>query len=224
MKNIFGVKSTTPANKKLKNGYTIYDWVMRQRCFPGFWLRTLLGDAPVSAEEIEYLRSKDCKIGLVMRDLTEIKLSSGSGTADAIRAVAAAKDLGVPANNGIAIFVEIDSDWSINHNWMLSFAETVVNNGYIPGFIGNTDSSMNFNFGRQCSHFVNATPDVDHYGAVYCATEPKLSDMPAEWSPYCPSALEPEDMSLWVCGKTNFGALEVEDVYARDNTVLNCMW
>jgi hypothetical protein len=48
--------------------------------------------------------------------------------------------------------------------------------------------------------------------------------MPTEWSPYCPSALEPEDMSLWVCGKTNFGVLEVEDVYARDNAVLNCMW
>ena len=197
---------------------------MRQRCFPGFWGRTLLGDNPISAEEVEFLRSKDCKIGLIIRDLTETMISSGSGTDDAMRAITAARSIGVPENSGIAIFVEIESDWSINHNWMLSFAETVSNNGYIPGFIGNTDSSMNFNFGRQCSHFVNATSDTNNYNAVYCATEPKLPDMPNEWSPYCPSVLEPEDMSLWVCGKTNFGTLEVDDVYARDDTVLDYMW
>lgn len=34
----------------------------------------------------------------------------------------------------------------------------------IPGFIGNTDSSKNFNFDRQCSHYVQATHDVGEYG------------------------------------------------------------
>ena len=41
MKNYFGVSSLTPANQKLKNGYTMFDWVMRQHTFPAFWGRVL---------------------------------------------------------------------------------------------------------------------------------------------------------------------------------------
>ena len=33
-KIIFGVSSTESANKYLTNGYTVYDWVVRQKCFP----------------------------------------------------------------------------------------------------------------------------------------------------------------------------------------------
>ena len=35
MKTIFGVSSATPINKKLKNGYTMYDWV--KRAFGAKW-------------------------------------------------------------------------------------------------------------------------------------------------------------------------------------------
>lgn len=209
MKNIFGVNSVTPSNTKLKNGYTMYDWVIRERCFPTFWGRSLNGENPITAEEIGFLRSKDCKILLVIRDLTEARVSSNNGAEDALRAIEAAKALGIQQNAGIALFAEIKPEWSINHNWMISFAGTILANGYIPGFIGNTDSSKNFNFDRQCSHYVQATEDVNQFGAVYCATEPKISAMPEEWCPYCPSALEPEDMDLWACGKTSFGELEI---------------
>ena len=34
MKTVFGVSSVTPINKRLKNGYTMYEWVMRQKDFP----------------------------------------------------------------------------------------------------------------------------------------------------------------------------------------------
>ena len=56
------------------------------------------------------------------------------------------------------------------------------------------------------------------------ATEPKLDSMPEKWEPYCPSALEPEDISLWSCGTTNFEFIQVEDVYAKDENVLENMW
>lgn len=224
MKNIFGVSSVTPVNKKLKNGYTMYDWVMRQKCFPAFCMRTLCGDDKITAEEIEFLRGKDCKIGLVVRDLTETKVSAVNGTEDALRAVEAAKQLGVAQNEGIALFAEIKPEWSINHNWMISFAQTVFANGYVAGFIANTDSSKNFNFDRQCSHYVQATKEVNCYGAVFMATEPNCDTMPQEWTPYCPSALEPEDIQLWCCGKTALGQTEAEDVYAKDKTVLEKLW
>ena len=224
MKTIFGVSSATPINKKLKNGYTMYDWVKRQKCFPVFCMRTLCGEDKITAEEIEFLKAKDCKIGLVIRDLTEAKVSGVNGTEDALKAVETAKELGVTQNVGIAIFAEIKPEWSVNHNWMISFAQVVSANGYVPGFIANTDSSKNFNFDRQCSHYVQATKVVNYFDALFMATEPKLDSMPEEWTPYCPSALQPEDISLWSCGTTTFDFIQVEDVYAKDGKVLENMW
>ena len=187
-------------------------------------MRTLSGEDKITAEEIEFLKAKDCKIGLVIHDLTETKVSGVNGTEDALKAVESAKELGVPQNEGIALFAEIKPEWSVNHNWMISFAQTVSANGYVPAFIGNTDSSKNFNFDRQCSHYVQATKDEDYFGALFMATEPKLDGMPDEWAPYCPSALQPEDISLWSCGTTTFDFIQVEDVYAKDGKVLENMW
>lgn len=224
MKTKFGVRSATPANKRLKNGYTLYDWVMRQKCFPDFWGRSISGVERLTEEEIAFLRERGCKILLMMDDLTERGVSRMNGAEDSVRAVEAAKALGVPQHQGIAIFADIKPDWSVNHNWMISFAQTLSDNGYVPGFIGNTDSSKNFNFDRQCSHFVEATSDVDCFNAVYMATEPKLVGMPTAWEPFCPSALDSEDIHLWNCGKTVFGPIEADDVYMKDKKVLENFW
>ncbi|MEE1027031.1 MAG: hypothetical protein U0L55_08510 [Acutalibacteraceae bacterium] len=67
--------------------------------------------------------------------------------------------------------------------WMISFAQVIFANGYVPGFIGNTDSSKNFNFDRQASHFVQATRDMDCFGAILAATEPKCESIPDYWNP-----------------------------------------
>ncbi len=224
MKIIYGISSVTPINKRLKNGYTMYDWVKRQKCFPAFCMRNLCGEDVITEEEINFLKSKDCRIGFVIRDLTEARISGINGADDAIRAVTAAKALGVPRNRDIALFAEVKPQWSINHNWMIGFAQALVANGYVPGFIGNTDSSKNFNFDRQCSHYVQATSGVNQFGAVYCATEPKCANMPEEWKPYCPSALQPEDMQLWMSGETVFDNIRVDDIYTIDEKVLKNMW
>lgn len=225
MKTIFGVSSVAPLNKKLKNGYTLHDWIKRKNCFPAFCLRTLTGQDAITQEEIDFLHQKDCKVGLVIRDLTEAQVSSNNGDGGVVeRAVEAAKALGIPQNAGITLFVEINPMWSVNHNWMLSFAHNLVMNGYLPGFIGNTDSSKNFNFDRQVGHYVQATEEANGFSTVYGATEPKLDDVPGEWKPYCPSDLNPQDISLWVCGTITFDAEFVENVYAHDENVLNHMW
>ena len=224
MKTEFGISSATPINKKLKNGYTMYDWVMRQKGYPSFCMRNISGEDKITSEEIEFLRENNCKIGLVIGDLTEKAVSGVNGVEDALRAIESAKELGVPQNEGIAVFANIKPDWSVNHNWMISFAQTVLDGGYVPGFIGNTDSSINFNFDRQCSHFVEATQDADCFGAVIAASEPKCYDAPEKWEPYCPSQMQPEDIELWICGATEFDSVRVEDVYARDEKVLDRMW
>lgn len=99
---------------------------------------------------------------------------------------------------------------------MITFAEEIFAKGYIPGFIANTDSSKNFNFGRQCSHYVEATKDMDYFGAVFAATEPKCDGAPESWTPYCPSALNQEDIGLWFFGTTVFDTFVVEDVYSKN--------
>ena len=224
MKTIFGVSSTIPINKKLKNGYTMYDWVKRQKCFPDFCMRTLCGEGNITTEEIEFLKNKACKIGLVIRNFTEAQISSTNGTLDAMTAVESAKALGVPQNQRIALFVEIKPEWSVNHNWMISFARTIHANGYLPGFIGNTDSSKNFNFDRQCSHYIQATKNTNYFDAIFMATEPKLDYVPTKWLPYCPSALDPDDIHLWCCNTTTFDFQQVEDVYAKNEKTLENMW
>ena len=62
MKTVFGVSSATPINKKLKNGYTMYDWVMRQKGFPAFCMRTLSGDTV----QVENVYARDNEILAMM--------------------------------------------------------------------------------------------------------------------------------------------------------------
>lgn len=76
MKTKFGVHSEAPANQKLKNGYTLYDWVMRQHEFPAFWGRGL---SALSADEVTFLREKACKILPVADTLTELQVSRSNG-------------------------------------------------------------------------------------------------------------------------------------------------
>lgn len=221
---IYGVDSTVPSSTRLTNGYTFYDWVMRQNRFPAFWGRALSGDDTISREEVDFLHSKRCKIALIVRDLTEAGVSATDGSQDALKAIEAAKELGVPQYENIALFAEIRPEWSVNHNWMISFAQVLSENGYLPGFIGNTDSSRNFNFDRQCSHYVQATGDFDQFRAVYWATEPKQEGEPDGWTPFCPSALTPEDIGLWQRGEIRFGDMTANESYARDTALLECMW
>lgn len=219
MSIVYGADSIMPANTKLTNGYNLYEWVMRKSCYPSFWARDIIGPHGISEAEIQFLRSKKCRIALVYRDLPEEEISQNDGTEIAIRVVEAAKLLGVPQNGEKALFAFFNPEWSVNHNWMISYANYLVNNGYVPGFIGNTDSSKNFNFGRQCSHYVQATRGVGQLRAKYWATEPKYNFDPDIWAPYAPSELLPRDIHIWNYGSIDFHSIHAEKLYARDEFV-----
>ncbi len=218
MSLIYGVESTMPSNTLLTNGYSLFEWVMRKSCYPSFWGRSLTGEGTVTQEEIDFLKSKNCKIALIIRDLTEAEISGNDGTQTAMKAIEAAKAMGVPQNAGTALFAYIKPDWSVNHNWMMSFAANLVNNGYIPGFIGNTDSSKNFNFDRQCSHYVQATRNANQFNALYWSAEPKYDFDPEAWAPYAPSELLPNDMHLWSYGTIDFHDIHVNKIYAQSES------
>lgn len=224
MNTILGISSLIPSNTRLKNGYRMFDWVMRQYGFPKFWGRPITGKNAVTPDEIEFLKQNGCALCLLYNDLTETQVSSNNGYGDGQRAAEAAKAMGVPRGKGIVIYADIDPDWSINHNWMLGFADALVTYGYVAGFIGNTDSSKNFNFDRQSSHYMQSIRFRPHMKASFGATEPKNKYIPSDWSPYCPSGMEKEDIELWRFGTVTFDLLTVDTVIARDESVLDRFW
>jgi hypothetical protein len=226
MVRIFGAESKEAATARLANGYDLFSWAMRRKNVPAFWGRSISGVNRLTFEEIEFLRGQNCKLALIFDELTEAGIARQNGSDDAMRAAEAARSLGVPENMGTALFAYIRGDWNVNHNWMISYAYTLIENGYIPGFIGNTDSSENFNFDRECSHYVQFMGDIGQNRTVYWATEPKSAGESDEWSPYCPSELSPEQIHLWSgsCIYYNDSALQANTVYARDESVMQFMW
>ncbi len=225
MRKLFGARSDTPAHTRLTNGYDLFGWVMRMQNIPSFWGRILSGEHRTTPEEADFLREKGCKLALIFDELTERGVSATDGTGDALRAVEAARALAVPEGNGIALFADIKETWSVNHNWMITYANNLLSNGYVPGFIGNTDSSKNFNFNRQCSHYVQFMEDTARINTAYWATQPEVSGEPEEWAPYCPSALSQERIDLWSnLDQITFGDMTVKTVYIRDKDVLRFLW
>ena len=59
---IFGVDSQTPAGTLLQNNIDHFEWVVRNKIYPGFAGRALLGKDCLTKEEIEFLHDRECKI------------------------------------------------------------------------------------------------------------------------------------------------------------------
>lgn len=226
MKLLYGVSGNHPANTILSNGYTLFSWVMRMSAPPSFWGRNISGTNKLTPEEVEFLHKNYCAVALIYNALTEANVSKKNGVADGLRAAAAAKALGAPLNKDIAIFAEIKDNWSVNHNWMIGYAHAILDNGYIPGFIANTDSSKNFNFGRQGSHYAEYMKDLARTSTAYWATEPKIEKEPTKWTPYSPSQLTPDNMDIWCVGKNiKYGEdISVARSYIRDRSFERFLW
>ena len=216
MTNIFGFASNLPVTTRLDNGYNLFDWVVQENSVPKFWGRTLLGKNQISTEEIEFLRGKQCKIALIIDNLSE----TVNGSDDAAQAAKTAKALGVPQNKGIVLFAKIDENIKAKNSWTIAFASELSNMGYTPGFICNNDQSSDFDYYQ----YIYETRNAGNYCAVCWATEPKMEGMPVEWTPLCPSAMTPSDIGLWSAGQIRFGDVSADKVYACNASILECMW
>ena len=218
----FGIKTTVPSNQVLSNGYTLFQWITRKKDVPRFWLRNLTGKDAIKEDEILFLKEKNCKVGFFLNDFSEREIATNDGTEAALRAIKAAIALNIPRYAGIAIFIIVPKTWNINHNWMISFSRRLCEKGFIPGFMGNTDSSKNFSFDRECGHFLNATHSVTHYRAVFGATEPCTHSLQNGWTPFAPSDLTPDQIVLWCNDEPiTFREIISEPVYAKDKSVFN---
>lgn len=220
---IFGATSKMPVTTVLSNGYDLFSWVMRKNCFPSFWGRSITGENKLTVDEVEYLRKNKCRVMLVFDELSEIEIATKSAVNQAQKAIKAAYSFGAPDEGRIAIFANISPNWCVNHNWMLSYSAQILKSGYIPGFIGNTDSSQNFSFDREIGHFLRFANNNNIPAPVVCATEPKQL-YPSDWLPFCPSDMSREDISFWETGEENCGDVQAKTMWARDKFVLANTW
>lgn len=219
---LFGVDSIVEPNVKLHNGYTMYDWISRKNLYPKFWGRPISGDNKTNYDEIDFLHKKGCKIALLYTEATEESMCRSYGVDDAINAVEAVEKLGVDKNCGIAIFVKINSDCQLWENWIIGFAKTVYNLGFIPGFIANTDSSINSDFDRCFSRFAEIAPELAEKCLIW-ATEPKC-EQPEIFMPYCPSVMMPTQISIWNTDTKKYGDFDISESWIRDESILKYLW
>lgn len=223
MTMIYGVSSNLEANLKLSNGFQTYDWIVRKNRFPQFWGRSIDGSCRIQREEIEFLHGKNCRIALIYNGATEEGACSLYGVEDGVCAVEAAQSLGVPSGEGYAIFAKIQPEWQVWENWIYGFAETVSEAGFVPGFIANTDSSINCSFDRSYNRFLEISREEDHFGCLVWATEPKQEE-PEVWMPFCPSDITPDQISLWQASSVECGGQPIEENWLRNEEILQYMW
>ena len=202
---LFGVDSKIQANDVLQNNITVFEWAVRNKIYPGFWGRNLLGENCLTKDEIEFLHSKACKIAAIY-NIVDAKETEEQGKITARKIDIAAMELGIPA--GTAIFLEIGDNENITTDYMRGFAEGLIDEGFTPAFKANTDAM--FGFDREFSRGLQTDKEIFEKCLVW-AVAPSLAEYdrmttthlihPDNWLPYAPSGITRNDIAVWQYGK-----------------------
>ena len=115
-------------------------------------------------------------------------------------------ELGIP--EGSAVFLEIGAEETCSRDFMKGFAQTLIAEGYTPGFKANTDAR--YGFDREFSRGMQTDADVFRRCLVW-ATAPSVEEYngittshlihPDLWMPYAPSGTTRSEIALWQYGK-----------------------
>ena len=202
---LFGVDSKIQANDLLQNNITEFEWAVRNKVYPNFWGRNLVGENALTKDEIDFLHSKGCKIAAIYTDSGE-KLTEEQGQILAKRIDVLVLELGIP--EGTAIFLEIGENENVSTDFMRGFASMLINEGFIPGFKANTDAE--FEFDREYSRGLQTDKEVFEKCLIW-AVSPSLAEFervttthlihPDNWKPYAPSGITRQDIAIWQYGK-----------------------
>lgn len=201
---LFGVDSNTPASTLLQNNIEEFEWVLRNKIYPNFWGRNLVGENALTKEEISFLHSKGCKIAVIYTDEGE-KQEEKQGEILAKKAVSLARGLRI--SEGTALFLEIGENENVSHNFMLGFAKALIAEGFTPAFKANTDAMFlfdrEFSIGMQTNKDVfkkcliwAVSPTVEAYNSM---TTSHLIH-PDDWLPYAPSCITRKEIAVWQYG------------------------
>lgn len=202
---LFGVDSAIPSNDILQNNITEFEWVTRNKLYPNFWGRNITGENALTKEEIEFLHGKGCKIAAIYES-SDAKDTEEQGKTDAAKIDILAVSLGIP--EGSVIFMDVSDSENVTSEYMKGFAESIITNGYTPGFRADTDSKHMFN--REFSRGMLLNSEVFDKCLIW-AVSPSLSEYdgiktahlihPDEWKPFAPSAIKRNEIAIWQYGK-----------------------
>lgn len=202
---LFGVDTNIQADDLLQNNIDQFEWVVRNKIYPNFYGRNMVGDDCLTKEEIHFLHSKGCKIAPIFTT-SDSKKTEEDGTILAKKIDVRALELAIP--EGTAIFLEIGDDEAISRDFMRGFAKTLMFEGYTPGFKVNTDAK--FSFDREFSRGMQTDKDVFKKCLIWAVT-PVIKEYdgmttthlihPDNWQPYAPSGITRNEIAIWQYGR-----------------------
>ncbi len=202
---LFGVDSDVQADDILQNNITMFEWVERNKVYPDFWGRNLVGENSLTKEEIAFLHDKGCKIAAIYKT-AENKTTEEQGRIDAKKINAIAYELNIP--QGTAIFLEIGENENLSRHYMRGYADELLSAGLTPAFKANTDAR--YGFDREFSTGLLGDREILEKCLVW-AVAPSLKEYdglttthlihPDQWGPYAPSGITRKDIAVWQYGK-----------------------
>ena len=202
---LFGIDTKIETDDLLQNNITQFEWAVRNKIYPNFVGRNIVGENSLNKEEIKFLHSKGCKIAAIYSDAGE-KKSEEQGKLLAKKIDIRALELGIP--EGVAIFLEIGEKENVTRDFMLGFAKMMIAQGYTPAFMANTDAK--FAFDREFSRGMQTDKDVFDKCLIW-AVAPTLAEYdgittthlihPDNWTPYAPSGITRADIAIWQYGR-----------------------
>ena len=211
---LFGVNSKTQANDLLQNNIEQFEWVIRNKIYPNFYGRNMVGEKCLTREEIKFLHGKGCKIAAIYTSPEE-KKTEEQGTILAKKIDVRALELGIP--EGTAIFLEIGENESVSRDFMRGYAKALMMEGYTPAFKANTDAK--YSFDREFSRGMQTDKDVFKKCLIW-AVAPTVKEYdrmttthlihPDNWKPYAPSGVKRNQIAIWQYGK-NCHPIEDDD-------------
>lgn len=205
VKLLFGVDSKIQTDDLLQNNITEFEWAARNKIYPTFWGRNLIGENRLTKDEIKFIHQKGCKIAAIYNHFGE-KRTEKQGELLVKEIVDAVIKLNIP--RGTAIFLEIAENEVATRNFMRGFASALISEDFTPGFKANTDAA--FDFDREYSRGMQTDRDVFKKCLIW-AVAPSLDEYhrvttthlihPDDWKPFAPSGITRDDIAIWQYGK-----------------------
>ena len=210
----FGVDAKTQADDLLQNNIDQFEWIVRNKVYPNFYGRNMVGENCLTREEVEFIHRKGCKVAAIYSYSGE-KITEEQGIMLAKEIDARALELGIP--NGAAIFLEIGENDVVKCDFMRGFAKMLMVAGYTPAFKANTDAKYEFDHEfstgmlfdnevfKKCLIWA-VSPTIKEYDGI--ATSHFIH--PNKWKPFAPSGLTRAEIAIWQYG-VNCHPIEDDD-------------
>lgn len=202
---LFGVDTSTEVTKLLQNNIDLFEWVTRNKMYPLFCGRNILGKNSLTVDEIKYIQDRGCKIAVICSD-SLLKLNEEQGMFFALKVALKAQELKIP--RGVAIYLEIENNEGLDRDFLRGYAKGMLSEGYTPGFKANTDAR--YSFDREFSRGMQ-TDRVIFEKCLIWAVAPSLAEYdrmttthlihPDNWMPYAPSGITRKEIAIWQYGK-----------------------